>query len=341
MSSARCLLAMIAILGAAAGARAADFYQGKQIRLVVSTPPSGAYDIYARTMAPVFATHIPGKPAVYVENMGGSAGMQASNYLANGAPRDGLVIGAVQNNIPTAPLLSPDIAKFDASAFLWIGSISSDPFIGYVWKDSKLQTYEQAKTQESIMGAPAVRSFSGQMALISNQIFGTKFKLVIGYPGSNEVKLAMERGEIDGTFGNSWNSVKTQAADWIRNGKLRVITQFGLKAHPDLASVPLFIDQAKTPEDRALLELLAIQQVFAKPYLAPPGVPADRVAILRAAFADTMKDPAFLDAMKKINLDVLDALDGEAVAALVTKANATPAAIVKRATDIFDAPQKP
>jgi tripartite-type tricarboxylate transporter receptor subunit TctC len=337
----RFAIAFAVLCCGASAANAADVYQGRQIRLIVSTPPSGAYDIYARMLAPIMAAHIPGKPAIYVENMGGSAGMQASNYLANSAPKDGTVIGAVQNNIPTAPILSPEIAKFDASAFQWIGSVTSDPFIGYVWKDSKLQTYEEAKAKEFIMGAPAVRSFSGQMALISNRLFGTKFKLVIGYPGSNDVKLAMERGEIDGTFGNSWNSVKTQAADWVRDHKIRIITQFGLTPHPDLAGVPMFIDQAKTPDDRALLELLAIQQVFAKPYLAPPGVPADRVAILRTAFIDAVKDPAFLGAMKKANLDVLDPLSGEEVAALVAKAARTPPAIVKRATDIFDAPQKP
>jgi tripartite-type tricarboxylate transporter receptor subunit TctC len=333
-------VAVALLCGAVVQADAAEFYQGKQIRLIVSTPPSGAYDAFARLMAPVFADHIPGHPSIFVENMGGSAGLQAANYLANSAPKDGTVIGAVQNNIPTAPLLIPENAKFDADAFLWIGSITSDPFIGYVWGASKLQTYEDAKKQQSIMGAPAVRSYSAQMAQISNALFGTRFKIVIGYTGSNEVKLAMERGEIDGTFGNSWSSLKTQDPDWISEHKIRIITQFSLKADRELSDVPMFLDQAKTEDDRQMLELLQVQQVFAKPYLAPPGIPADRLAILRKAFDDTINDPKFLGEAKNMKLDVLDPMSGEELAALIAKVSKTSPVIIKRVKDIFDAPQK-
>ena len=318
------------------GATAADFYQGKQIRLIVSTAASGAYDAYARLMAQYYAEKIPGQPTMYVQNMGGSAGLQAANYLANGAPRDGTVIGAVESNIPTAPLLLPDNAKFDANAFSWIGSITSDPFIGYVWSQSKLQTYEDAKSILSIMGAPSARSYSAQMAKVSNELFATKFKLIIGYSGSDAVKLAMERGEIDGTFGNGWSSLKTQAPDWVTQRKVRVLTQFGLKRHPELPDVPLFLDQAKTDADRDLLVLLQIQQEFAKPYLAPPGVPAEQLSILRKAFMETLREPRFIEAVRKLKLEIYDPLDGDALAALVRKVSGTPPAVVARARAILD-----
>jgi tripartite-type tricarboxylate transporter receptor subunit TctC len=321
-------------------APAADFYQGKQIRLIIGTPASGAYDGFARLIAPYLAGHIPGHPLVIVENLGGSAGMQAANYLANAAPADGTVIGAVQNNIPTAPLLTPEIAKFGTDAFLWIGSITSDPFIGYVWSMSKLETYEDAKSAPFIMGTPAARSFSAQMAQISNTLFGTKFKIVIGYNGSNEVKLAMERGEIDGTFGNSWSSLKTQDPDWISDHKVRIFTQFGFKPDPELVDVPMFLDQAKKEEDRQLLELLQVQQMFAKPYLAPPGVPSDRLEILRKAFDDAVNDPKFRATVKALNLDIRDPLNGQELASLVARVSKTSPTIVERARDILDSPQK-
>ena len=323
-------------MGVALDAPAADFYEGKQIRLIVSTPPSGAYDTYARLIAPTLAENIPGRPTIFVQNMGGAAGIQAANYLANAAPKDGTVIGAVQNNIPTAPLLSPEIAKFSIADFAWIGSITSDPFVAYVWHESKLQTYEQAKTEEFIVGAPAARSYSAQMAQVSNELFGTKFKLVLGYSGSDEVKLAMERGEIGGTFGNAWSSLKVQAPTWISEKKVRIITQFGFKPHPELLGVPMFIDQAKTQEDRELLELLQVPQEFARPLLTPAGIPEERLTILRKAFDDTLKGPKFLDALKKANLDLFNPLNGEELTAMVTKVSKTPPAVIKRTKDILD-----
>ena len=329
-------IALALFIGLAAPANAADFYQGKQICLIVSTTASGAYDAYARLMAQFLADNISGHPAIFVQNMGGSSGLQAANYLATSAPKDGTVIGAVESNIPVAPLFLPEIAKFDANDFAWIGSITSDPFIAYVWGTSKLQTYEDAKKMQFIMGASAARSYSAQMAQVSNVLFGTKFKIVLGYSGSDEVKLAMERGEIDGTFGNSWSSLKTQEPEWISEHKIRIITQFGLKPHPELADVPMFFDQAKNDEDRRLLELLEIQQDFAKPYLAPPGIPADRLAILRKAFDGTLKDPKLLGGRQKFEFRHPRSSEREELAALVAKVSKTSPAVVKRAKDIFD-----
>jgi tripartite-type tricarboxylate transporter receptor subunit TctC len=268
--------------------------------------------------------------------MGGSGGLQAANYMFNIAEKDGTAIGAMENNIPTAPILLPENAKFDAAAFGWIGSITSDPFIGIVWHESKMQKYEDAKTQQFLMGAPAARSFSAQMPSISNDLFGTKFKLIIGYGGSDAVKLAMERGEIDGTFGNAYSSLKVQAPAWITEKKVRIVMQFGLKKHPDLQDVPLFIDQAKTEADKEMLQLLLSPQEFARTYLVPPGVPAERLTVLRRSFDATLKDPKYLEAMKKANLEVANPMTGEELQPLVAQVAKTPAEVAKRTKEILD-----
>jgi tripartite-type tricarboxylate transporter receptor subunit TctC len=336
MRSVERAIGLALLIGFAAPASAADFYQGKQIRLIVSTGASGAYDTYGRLIVQFMPDHIPGHPAMFVENMAGSSGLQATNYLANTAPKDGTVIGAVEANIPTAPLFLPENAKFVADDFAWIGNIAADPFIGYVWATSKMKTYEDAKSTQFLMGAPDARSYSAQMVRVSNILFGTKLKLIAGYSGSNEVKLAMERGEIDGTFGNAWSSLKADKPEWVAQHKIRIVMQFGLEPHPDLTDVPLFVDQAKNEEDRQLLELLAAPQVFAKPYLAPPGTPAERLAILRKAFDDTLNDPRFRQAAENVHLGVYKPLNGEELAAAVARVSSTPAAIVKRAKDMLD-----
>jgi tripartite-type tricarboxylate transporter receptor subunit TctC len=325
---------MASILLFLTAAQAADYYQGRQIRLIVSTPAGSAYDTYARLIQKFMPEHIPGRPAIVVQNMEGSSGLQAANYLANGAPRDGTVIGAVEANIPTAPLFFPGNAKFDSTQMNWIGSITSDPFIGFTF-NSRLRTYEQARQETFIMGAPSARSYSAQMPQVSNALFGTKFKLIVGYAGSEAVKLAMERGELDGTFGNAWSDLKAQRPGWIAERKVNILTQFALKRHPDLPDVPLFIDQAKTLEDKELLTMLAAPQEWAKPYVAPPGTQQEPLTILRAAFSATVMDRRFVDATHTAGLDVYAPLDGEALARLVTQLANTPPAFVKRARDML------
>ena len=297
--------------GRAAHAAEDDFYKGKQIRLIISSGPAGVYDTFGRLIARFLPAHLPGRPTIVVQNMPGASGLKATNYLYNNAPRDGTVIAGVHNGIPTAPFEEPKQAHFDVNKLSWIGSISEDPFVGYVWHTSPVQTYEEAKKSEVVMGSASINSMGAKMAILSNALFGTKFKLVIGYEDSSKVKLALEQGELQGTFANSWGDLKTQQPDWIRDKKVKIIIQHGYHKDPDLPDVPLIIDQAKNDADRQALDLLLERQRFARPYVAPPGVPPERLELLRRAFDATMKDPDFVKGAQAARLAVDNPMTGE------------------------------
>ncbi len=329
---------MIAIVASAKATQAAedDFYKGKQIRLVISSGPAGVYDTFARLIARFLPAHLPGRPTIVVQNMPGASGLRATNYLYNNAPRDGTVIAGVHNGIPTAPFEEPKQTHFDVNKLSWIGSISEDPFVGYVWHTSPVQTYEAAKTSEVVIGNASINSMGAKMAILSNTLFGTKFKLVIGYEDSAKVKLALERGELQGTFGNSWGDLKTQQPDWIRDRKVTIIVQHGYHRDPDLPEVPLIIDQAKNDADRQALDLLLERQKFARPYVAPPGVPRDRLELLRRAFDATVKDPDFTAAVHAVRLAVDHPMTGEQLTEEIARLSATPAAVTGRLSKLFD-----
>jgi tripartite-type tricarboxylate transporter receptor subunit TctC len=330
-----CLLWLVADRPASAAETDRDFYKGKQITLLVGGGPGGAYDIYARTFAPFYSNHIPGNPRINIESMVGASGLRVANYIANNAAKDGTIIATSLSSVPTAPLLSPQGANFDVTKISWIGSITKDSFVGYVWYTSAIQTLEDTKTKQVVMGADSVGAEGADMAILAKELFGLKLKLVLGYPDSMSVKLAMEKGEVEGTFGNSWVDLKTGGRDWLRDHKIRVIVQHGLEKHPDLPDVPLSIDLAKTPDDCAAVELLAVRQEYNKPYFAPPGVPPDRLEILRRAFDATVQDPAFLQAAEKTGLEVYDPMRGEDLATKVAEVAATSPAVVQRITTMF------
>lgn len=335
MLTAGCLAAAT-LAPAATMAAEADFYKGKTVQLVVSSGAGGAYDTFARLMAEHWPRHIPGNPNMIVQNMPGASGLKAASYMFSVAPKDGTVVAGTHSHIPTAPLMSPDEAKFDTNKFSYIGSITKDPYVGYVWHTAPIKTYEEALTKPAIMGSSSARSAGIQYALLSNAFVGTKFKLVIGYPNSPDVKLAMEKGEIDGTFGNGWGSLKTGEPEWLREKKIRVIIQHGFERHRDLPDVPRMIEFVKNPDDKQALELVMAGQEFAKPYFAPPGVPAERLAILRKAFDAVVKDEKFLAATAKMNLDVDDPLTGDQLTRMVARLNQTPASVNKRIESIYD-----
>jgi len=329
------LVAMVA-LGPAADAGEEDFYRGKQIRLIISSGPAGVYDTYGRLLARFLPAHLPGRPTVIVQNMPGASGIRATNYLYNNAPRDGTVMAGVHNGIPTAPFEEPKQTHFDVSTLSWIGSISEDPFIGYVWHTSPVQTYEDAKTSQVVIGSASVNSMGAKMAILSNVLFGTKFKLVIGYEDSAKVKLALERGELQGTFANSWGDLKTQQPDWIRDRKVTIIVQHGYHKDPDLPHVPLIIDQIKTDFDRQALDLLLARQKFARPYVAPPGLPRERLELLRRAFDATIRDPDFASALNATRLAVDNPMTGEQLTDEIVRLSATPATVTGQLSKLFD-----
>jgi tripartite-type tricarboxylate transporter receptor subunit TctC len=313
-----------------------DFYKDKQVQLLVSTEPGTTYDAYARALAEVLPNHIPGRPTFVVQNVPGAAGIKVTNYLYNQAPRDGTVLAATHAGIPTQQLLAPEGIQFDANKLSWLGSVTKDVSVGYVWHTVPVASYDETRRVQVSMGGPAVGSNGVDMAILSNALFGTKYKIITGYKSAPEVKLAVEKGEVDGTFANSWSALKQQVPTWLSEKKIRLLVQHGLKRHPEMPEVPLMIDEAKTGEDRQLLELMLARQETSKPYFAPPGIPADRLALLRDAFNASVKDEKFLQLAAKAMLPVDSPMGGEEVAALTARLSTTPAAVIRRMEGIFD-----
>jgi tripartite-type tricarboxylate transporter receptor subunit TctC len=313
-----------------AAENAEDFYKGKQIRLIVSTDAGGAYDIYARLLAQVLRDHIPGNPTIIVQNMPGASGLKTANYIYTAAPRDGTVIAGTHSSVPTGPLTSPGAAVYDVNKLSWIGSITSDPFIGYVWHTAPIKSLEDAKTTEVIMGGVSVGTAGVDLAILAKEMFGLKFKVVTGYKSSTDIKLAMERGEVQGTFANGWSSIKTADPELLTEKKIRIIVQHGFKKHPELPDVPLIFDLAKTEADRQALTFMLARQEAAKPYFAPPEIPAERLALLRRAFDATVTDPKFVTLAKRAGITLDDPMTAGELASLVTRLSQTPSSVVQR-----------
>jgi tripartite-type tricarboxylate transporter receptor subunit TctC len=307
-----------------------DFYKGKQLRLVVSTDAGGAYDTYARLLSQILKEHIPGNPTIIVQNMPGAGGLKVANFIATTAPRDGTVIAATHAGIVSAQLTSPAAAAFEATRLSWIGSITTDPFVGYVWHTAPVKTLADMRTTEVVMGGVSVGTASTDYGILARELFGLKLRLVNGYKSSNDVKLAMERGEVQGAFANGWSSLRNAEPGWIRDGTIRIIVQHGFKPLPELPDVPLFISLAQSDADRQALVFMLARQEAAKPYFAPPDIPADRLAILRRAFDATVRDPRFLALAGKASMTVDGPMTGEELATLVAQVSRTPPDVVAR-----------
>ena len=315
---------------------ASDFFSGKQMQIVVSTEAGTTYDIYARKLAEHMSKYIPGKPKIIVQNMPGAAGLKVANYIYNVAPKDGTVIGATHGSVPTAALLSQDGAQYESAKLSWLGSITKEPFVGYIWHTAPAKKWADLYTTEVTMGTQAVGSASADYAILANALLGTKVKNVFGYKSAPEVRLAIERGEIMGGFGTAYSALRSQAGDWLRDKKISIFIQHSLTKHPDFPDVPLFVDQARNDDDRRLLEVILSRQETGKPYFLPPGIPADRLSILRKAFDDTMKDSAFVDVLQKASLEVSDPMTGQEMEAMVGRLMSTPKATVDRIGKIFE-----
>jgi tripartite-type tricarboxylate transporter receptor subunit TctC len=330
----RQLLASLALLAASGeSAVAEEFYEGKVLSIVVGSAAGSVYDLYGRTVGQFLPKYIPGHPTVIVQDKAGAGGVIAAGYMASVAPRDGSMIGLAVSSVPTAPLLHPEMAKYDPTKFPWIGNITSDAFVAYVTKSAPVQTYEAMKSTPVIMGGVATGTASVDYAVVSNALFGTKMQIVTGYDDQTAIKLAVERGELHGTFGGGYSSLSQSG--WLKSDNVKIILQHGFERLPDLPDVPLFIDQAKTADERQMVELLLSPQLFNKPLHAPPDVPADRVDILRRAFDRVMKDPEFLAVAAKSNLTVLNPMSGEELSAKFAKITATPQVLVDRLKGIL------
>jgi tripartite-type tricarboxylate transporter receptor subunit TctC len=264
------------------------------------------------------------------KNMEGAGSLRLANFLYRVAPHDGSTIGTIGRGIPFDPLLIGQGDAFDAQKFSWIGSANNEVSVCVAMRNSGITKFEDLFTKELTVGGTGASADTDQFPRVLNATLGTHFKIVEGYPGGNDVLLAMERGEVQGRCGWSWSSVKTTRKDWLDDKRMIVLVQLSLTKHPEMPDVPLVTDFAKTDEERAILKLVFARNVMGRPYLAPPNVPADRLAALRQAFMDTMKDKDFLAEAAKSDLEI-NPVSGEDVEKLVKEVYATPAGIIAKA----------
>jgi tripartite-type tricarboxylate transporter receptor subunit TctC len=337
-SAARALALAALMCGAASVAQAqsvADFYKGKSVELMIGYSVGGGYDVYARLIARHMGKHIPGNPLVTPKNMEGAGSLRLANWLYNVAAKDGLVFGTIGRGTGFDPLLGSKTAQFEGPKFNWIGSANDEVSVCVVWNGrSKVTKFEDLLTTELTVGGTGAAADTDQFPRIINGVLGTKMKIVTGYPGGNDVNLALERGEVDGRCGWSWSSVESTRKSWVTEKKITILLQLSLKKHPDLPDIPLITDLAKTDEQRQILKLIFARQPLGRPYLAPPGIPQDRVNALRKAFMDTMKDKEFLAEAAKAQLEITP-VSGEDVQKLVAEVYQTPPAIVHKAVELL------
>ena len=297
--------ALLAAICAASPVRAQDvesFYRGKSIDLVIGFTPGGGYDLYARLVAQFMGDHIAGKPRIVARNMPGAGSRTAAAYVANIAPKDGTVMATASQSLVLEQALGSK-QPFDMTKVIYIGNPVQENNATVVWAASKVSTIEDAKVRDVTIGSTGDDP-SSQYPKVMNAILGTHFRIVTGYPGGNDINLAMERGEVDGRGSSTVTEWKANHADWLQDKKIKIIVQFGLKKASYLQDVPLLIDMARNERDRTILRLLSSAIAFGRQIFTTPGVPQDRVEALRRAFNATMKDPAFIAAVQKQNFDL-------------------------------------
>ncbi len=330
------LAGVISAGGSAAAQSVDDFYKGKTVEFVIGLSAGGGYDVYARLVARYMAAHIPGKPQIVAKQMTGGGSRVAANYGYNIAPKDGTVLVMPDQSLPLQQALGDPTVKFDSTKLNWIGNPIADNNTLSAWHGTGVTRWEQARDRVMSLGAtgPNTSAWYGQAM---NVMVGTKFKIIMGYPGGNEINLALEKGEVDIRGSNSWSSWKVTRPDWVlgANKKLNVLVQIGLKRDPLLADVPLLMELPTDSDDQAALRLLSAPTTIGRPLFAPPNVPGERVKALRAAFDATMKDVAFVEEAKKAQLD-LQPVSGEELQKIVDEIVATPPRVVERLKTVLE-----
>ena len=322
--------AIIGLLGSTSQSAAADdFYKGKTVTVYIGYSAGGGYDLYARLLTRHLGKHIPGNPTVLAESMPGAGSLKAISYIAKVAPRDGTAIGTFARGMPIYPLLfSPD---FDGTRLGYLGSITKDTSVCISWHSSRVQKWEDLFAGTANFGGEGKGADPDAFATLLSLEFGAKIKLVTGYPGTAEMTLAMERGELDGLCGISYSTLTSAHADWLRDKTINILVQAALEKDPALPNVPSLLDLATQKKQHDVVRFAVAPQAMARPFAVPPGVPADRLAELRAAFDDTMKDPEFLADAAQAQLDV-NPLSGAKINELVDELYKTPKDVVTEAS---------
>jgi tripartite-type tricarboxylate transporter receptor subunit TctC len=323
------LAALFALSSTGGADNVSDFYKNRSVSLVIGYSVGGGYDAYARLLARYIGKHIPGEPSIVPQQMTGAGSLRAANYIFSVAPKDGSVIGTFSRSMGIAPLLGQ--ADFDSRKFTWLGSVTDDDTTCVTWNTSPIKTWDDFLSKPFKLGGLGADSDPDIWALLYKNVFGAKVQLVTGYPGTNDVVLAMERGEVDGLCGLSWSTIRTRHAEWLSSRSVNIIVQAALKKEPEIASVPLATDLAVTPEQHQIIKLLLASQAMARPFVAPPEIPEDRKAALIAAFNATMTDPDFLAEAQKLSFEV-HPVSAATIDALLAEVYITPKDVLGRAT---------
>ena len=332
---AACIAIGVLAAGSTAAAQdVASFYAGATIRMIIGYPTGGSNDIYARIVAQHIGKHIPGAPRVIAVNMPGAGSMLAANHLFTVAPRDGSVIASVSQGIPLQAKLGYPEVRYEAAKFNWIGRMAQSTSVTMVWHTSKAKTFADVLRNEVTLSATGAGSTVTIYPNVMNELLKTRFKLIMGYKGSGEGMLAMQRGEVEG-HSTTWEAVKAVHPDWVPKGQVRVLVQHAINRHSELPDVPTSVELTTNPDNRAVMRVIMGANEIGKSYFTTPGVPPERVAALRRAFDATMKDPAFIEAVGKIRGEV-GALTGEEVQALIGELDTLPQSLFDRVKSVYN-----
>jgi tripartite-type tricarboxylate transporter receptor subunit TctC len=311
---------------------AEEFFRGKQISLIIGFPPGGSYDLTARTAATFLPRYIPGNPVIVAKTLPGVAGVKAGNFLASQAPRDGLTIGMISQGAALTQALRDPAVEFDARALGWLGRLATGVQVTEVWHTVPVKTIADAMKREVVLAAASAGSTTDVMPRLMNRMIGTRFKIVKGYNGLNATAMAMERGETEGCH-DAVDSLMFIRPDWLRDKKITVLVQYGQERHPVLPDVPTMVELGKTAEDRQLLALFGSTAELGRALTAPPGLPPERLAVLRRAFSAMVADPVFKEEVAKRKME-LRPMSGEEVLRLVTRTLDVPGAVAERAIEL-------
>jgi tripartite-type tricarboxylate transporter receptor subunit TctC len=319
-----------------------DFYASHQVNLYVGSSAGGPYDAYARLIGLYMEKYLPGSPHIIVRNMPGAGGIVAANFLVNAAEKDGASFALLQREAPMDPLMSgtETKAQYDPLSFTWIGTPNQEIGMVYMSEASGAKTIEDTQRREYSLAASGSTSGAAVYGRILNMLIGTKFKIILGYPGSPDALLAIDNGEADGRVTSGWaGSERSAVTEWVAKGKARLLMQISSRKSPDYPDLPYIMDFARNDGDRQVMQFLFTGQLIGNPFVAAPGIPADRAAALRDAFMKTMKDPQFMSDANTQLLN-LDPLPGDDMLKVMQRAYATPVVLRQRALDIYNSAQK-
>jgi tripartite-type tricarboxylate transporter receptor subunit TctC len=306
----------------------AEFYNGRTINLIIGYAPGGGYDLYGRVLAQHMSRHIPGNPKIIPQNMPGAGSLKAATYVFSVGRKDGTVIGTFARNMAISQLVGH--ANFDTRQFSWIGSITRDTSLCVSWHTSPIKTWDDVMAKQFTVGGEGADADPDIFAKLYKNLFGANFRLASGFPGTSNIALGMQRGEVQGFCGLSWSTLKSQHPDWLREKRVNLLIQAAPVKDPELPDVLMASDLVRNEEQKQILDFAVVSQTIARPIAAPPGIPADRKAALRAAFDATMKDPVFLADAKRLQLDVRP-VSGADVDAMIAELYKTPKDVVAKA----------